>query len=279
MERGFLRWPGFKRKAITLSYDDAVIFDKRLIEIMDKYGLKGTFNINSGVFSTGEGTRRLTKQAAYSLYANSNHEVAAHGAKHYSLSMIPDSMIVNEIIQDRIALEEMFGRIVQGMAYANGACNDAVVDTLKKTGIVYARTTESTEKFDLPTNWLKWPATCHHKNPRLMELAKIFIEAEEGQHAFRTPPMLFYLWGHSYEFNDMDNWDVIEKFADYVGNREDVWYATNGEIYDYVKAFDNLQFSANGTRVYNPSAIDVYICYFKQKYLVPSGKTIEINLK
>ena len=81
MERGFLRWPGFKRKAITLSYDDAVIFDKRLIEIMDKYGLKGTFNINSGVFSTGEGTRRLTKQAAYSLYANSNDTFTSSSKK------------------------------------------------------------------------------------------------------------------------------------------------------------------------------------------------------
>ena len=62
MNRNVMRWPGFLRKAVTLSYDDGVVFDKRLISIMDKYGLKGTFNINSGAFAKNEGERRLTKK-------------------------------------------------------------------------------------------------------------------------------------------------------------------------------------------------------------------------
>ena len=45
---------------------------------------------------------------------------------------------------------------------------------------------------------------------------------------------MFYLWGHSYEFDENDNRDVIEKFAEFVGGRDDIWYATNIEIYDYV---------------------------------------------
>ena len=88
MKYSFLRFPDFKRKSVTLSYDDGVMFDKRLMEIMDKHGLKGTFNINSGLFGKEPGGRRLTKEEAYELYANSSQEVAVHGFRHLSLTEV-----------------------------------------------------------------------------------------------------------------------------------------------------------------------------------------------
>lgn len=274
VKRNIMRWPGFRRKAVTLSYDDGTVFDKKLIEIMDKYGLKGTFNINSGEFGSG---RRLSKEDAYELYAGSPHEVAVHGVYHLALSLAPTARGVADVINDRVALEDMFGRPVCGMAYANGTYDDDAVEILRLSGIDYSRTTTATEKFDVPVDWLRMPATCHHKNPRLMELAEKFIEDEGGRNFWWSPPRLFYLWGHSYEFNDCDNWDIIEKFGEYIGNREDIWYATNGEIYDYVKAFDSLKFSANGKFVHNPSAIDVCIC-LKDDYLIPAGETVEVKV-
>ena len=63
-----------------------------------------------------------------------------------------------------------------------------------------------------------------------------------------------------------------------MGGRDDIWYATNGETYDYVEAFKSLRFSAEGTRVYNPSALDVYREWGRGKqYLIPSGKTVELD--
>ena len=41
------KWNG-KKKAFTLSFDDGIMQDARAIEILDKYGLKATFNLNSG---------------------------------------------------------------------------------------------------------------------------------------------------------------------------------------------------------------------------------------
>ena len=38
-------WNG-KMKAVTLSYDDGVAQDIRLIELLDRYGLRATFNLN-----------------------------------------------------------------------------------------------------------------------------------------------------------------------------------------------------------------------------------------
>lgn len=276
MNYTFLRFPGFRNKAVTLSYDDGVVYDKRLIEIMSANGLKGTFNINSGLFSE-DGKSRLTKAQALELYANSGNEVAVHGKYHLSLAEVDEAIAVNDVISDRMALEDMFGTVITGMAYANGSYSDKVVEILKNCGIDYSRTVISTEKFDIPEDWLRLPATCHHANPRLMELAHKFIEDEQARYYWSKKPRLFYLWGHSYEFNDENNWEIIEEFAEYIGNREDVWYATNGEIYRYVKAFDALQFSANGDMVYNPSAIDVYLNYHHREYVVRGGETIRID--
>jgi len=275
MSRIFMRFPGFKRKAVTLSYDDGVIFDEQLINIMRKNGLKGTFNISTGLLNEGN-PRRLTKENVVKLYTESGNEVAVHGKYHVSLADVPLAMAVDDVLKDRQTLEEWFDKIVIGMAYANGSFDDNVVDIVKKCGIEYARTTVSTEKFDIPENWLMIPTTCHHKNPRLMELAKKFIESPESKYYWSKKPQLFYLWGHSYEFNDEDNWEIIEEFAAYMGNRDNVWYATNGEIYNYVKAYDSLMWGADGKRVYNPSVYDIFINYYDNEYVIHPGDDVKI---
>jgi len=275
MGRIFMRFPGFKRKAVTLSYDDGVIFDEQLINIMRKNGLKGTFNISTGLLNEGN-PRRLTKENVVKLYTESGNEVAVHGKYHVSLADVPLAMAVDDVLKDRQTLEEWFDKIVIGMAYANGSFDDNVVDIVKKCGIEYARTTVSTEKFDIPENWLMIPTTCHHKNPRLMELAKKFIESPESKYYWSKKPQLFYLWGHSYEFNDEDNWEIIEEFATYMGNRDNVWYATNGEIYNYVKAYDSLMWGADGKRVYNPSVYDIFINYYDNEYVIHPGDDVKI---
>lgn len=279
--RRMLRFPDFKSKAVTLSYDDGVAQDKRLIAIMSKYGLKGTFNINGGMFGAEPTVDkgRMTADEALKLYTESGNEVAVHGYKHLSLAEVDSAVAINDVIEDRKTLETLFGKVIKGMAYANGSYNDEVVQILKLCGISYSRTVVSTEKFDLPTDWLKLPATCHHNNPRLMELAKQFVEEEKESYYWRRKPRLFYLWGHSYEFDNNDNWKVIEEFAAYVGGRENIWYATNGEIYEYVRAFDDLQFSADGTKVYNPSAIDVFIDCLSGQFKIPARQTIDLSVQ
>lgn len=264
----YLRFPGFKLKAVTLSYDDGVIYDEKLIEIMSRYGLKGTFNINSGLFGT---PKRLTKEEAVKLYGGSTQEVAVHGERHLSLAETEKSAAVYDVINDRINLEKLFGRIIKGMAYANGSFNDEAVEILKICGIYYARTTIPTGKFDMPDDWLRLKPTCHHQDPNLTEYVKRFIETDAA--ACRYKPRLFYLWGHSYEFNDNDNWHIIENFAKEIGGRNDIWYATNGEIYDYVKAFNSLVFSADGMIISNPTSADVYLynTMHNKEIMIPSG--------
>ena len=105
-----------------------------------------------------------------------------------------------------------------------------------------------------------------------MELAEEFVETE-----VRKTPLLFYLWGHSFEFDRDGNWDVIERFLTSVGGREEIWYATNLEIYDYVQAYSQLQFRMDGSMVRNPTAITVYFDVDGMVRKVESGETISIH--
>ena len=275
----YMRFPNGKAKALTLSYDDNVEQDIKFIDILNAHGLKCTFNLNSGgyteegtVYPEGEVHRRLTKTRATELYGGSGHEVAVHSVNHPFLEQLPASVAALEVLNDRLALEEQFGCIIRGMAYPYGTYSDELVEVLKNCGIVYSRTIKSTEKFDIPTDWLRLPATCHHNNPRLMELARSFVEAE-----YKRAPKLFYLWGHTYEFESNNNWKVIEEFAEYIGNRDDIWYATNIEIYEYIEDYKRLIYSANGKRVMNPTARSLYISTGKITYELRPGETITIE--
>ena len=265
----FLCFPNFKRKALTVSYDDGVTADERLVEIFNKYQIKGTFNLNSGLFSQAE-LGRIDLERALSLYLPNGHEVAAHGFKHLRLTDLGAAAAADEILTDVKNLETVFGVPIIGMAYAWGDYDGSAVEILKCSGIKYARTTHPTESFLLPKDWLRLEPTCHHTNPKLMELARRFVEEPAPSYPWGAP-WLFYLWGHSYEFDDNKNWGLLEEFCRYVSERNDVWYATNGEIYRYVQAYDRLEFSACGNFVYNPSAQDVYIEYFGRKYCVRAG--------
>lgn len=250
----YMRFPQGKAKALTLSYDDGIRQDLKLIEIMNKYGIKGTFNINSAFFGHskigehGEDRTRFTIEEAIECYNNGGHEVALHSSTHPSLDKIPHDMIAYEIIKDRETLEKIFGRIIKGMAYPMGTTNDEVVKVLKSCGVSYARTVEQTGKFDIPNDWLHMPATCHHNNPNLMAYAKDFVENNS-----QPLPRLFYVWGHAYEFDVQNNWDRIENFCKYVGGKEDIWYATNIEIYNYIEAYKQMKTSVNGKIIHNPT--------------------------
>lgn len=272
----FLRFPGFKRKAVTLSYDDGTLHDKKLVEIMQKYGLKGTFNLDSELFPAEPSNYKLSAEEAVELFNGAGMEVAVHGAKHLSLSEMDPAVATRDVLVDRENLEKIFGKIIRGMAYACGKYNSSVTEMLRHCGIDYARTTIATHSFALPTNWLELSPTCHHNDARLFELVDSFINTEEHSYFWRNKPMLFFLWGHSFEFKNNDNWDVIEKFGEKIGGRDDIWYATNGEIFSYVQAFNRLHFSTNLEYIENPSAIDVYVNIIGKERVVPAGQTIKI---
>jgi len=276
----YLRFPGGKAKALTFSYDDGVQQDVRLIEIFRKYGMRATFNINGGqfspegkVFPEGHVHRRLTERQVKEAYTEDVCEVACHAYQHPMLTDCDSAVVVDQVISDRKALEKLFGRQIHGMAYPFGPTNDTVVSCLKNCGIYYSRTTVSTEKFDMPTDWLRLPATCHHKNPKLMELAEKFIDLNTVKHG----PKVFYVWGHAYEFEEKNNWNVIEDFCEKMAGKDDIWYCTNMELYLAWRDYTRLECSADGSMIHNPSPRSVWIADNKGKiYEIKPFETVTV---
>lgn len=279
MKEMYLRFPGGKRKAFTLSYDDNITQDERLIELMKKYKIKGTFNLIPGwfasedaVFPEGETYINVTEKKALELYDNEFVEVANHGFRHGRMTAQPAIQKMEEIIECRKKLEKMFGRLVTGFAYPYGTYDGEVMTVLEKCGISYARTVCSTYDFNLPENWLELHPTCHHADEKLEGLTERFLTEKVSEN-----PYLFYVWGHTFEFDQQDNWEIIEQLLAKISGREDeIWYATNGEICEYHKAYQQLVFSAEADRIFNPTAVDLWIETGKKIYEVPAGKVTVI---
>lgn len=270
-EEKYMRFPQGKAKALSFSYDDGVAADKKLVKILDKYGLKATFNLNNLLFDCENWHGRMDEEETYKTFSGGKHEVAIHGARHIFLDKVPLAEAVNEVLQNRLYLENKFRKIVRGMAYAYNGYNDRIIDMLKGLGVAYARTTESSHGFGLPGDWLRLKPTCHHADAELNKLAdKFFKSSPNGEFKHREPGF-FLIWGHSYEFDDNNNWAVIEGLAKRAADTSDVWFATCGEVYEYCAAYNSLVFSLDGERVFNPSHIPVWLEIRGRVYEIPAG--------
>ena len=222
-------WNG-KKKALTFSYDDGVGQDKRLVEIFNRYDMKGTFNINTGIQSASskwvKGTveiRRLNVRDIKEVYKG--HEVAAHSLTHPHLELWDEETIENEMDQDMLNIERIFGHKPAGMAYPFGTYDEKTFKVLKKLGLGYARTVKSSENFEMQAELLEFSPTCHHNNKKLMELGRAFLELRP------ETPKLFYVWGHSFEFDTDDNWALIEEFCALMSGKDDIYYGTNADVF------------------------------------------------
>ena len=272
-----MRFPNFKLKALSLSFDDGLKTDERLVKIILDYGLKGTFNLNSGYMADKADQMRLDLEKACNLYLSSGMEVAVHGGYHVPVDKVDTAIAVNDLIRDRVSLEKIFGRVIKGMAYPLGSTDLNSKNVAKSCGFKYARTINDTEKFNLPEDWLMLNPTTSCANSKTLELIKEFVSLGESQYFWFNEPRFFCLWGHSFDFIAEKDWDKFIDFAKIVSNASDIWLATVGEVHDYVQAFERLEFSADGICVKNPSATDVYIKYYNGKnVVVPAGKTINL---
>lgn len=227
-----------KNKALTFSFDDGVVQDIRLIEIFNKYGVKATFNLNSGrlgvVSKTAivNGKKVVTNgvvcpQDVKQIYAG--HEVAVHTLVHPALCELNDNSVVYQVETDRKLLSELCGYEVVGMAYPGGPPNNdkRIQNIIKeRTGIKYARSYPSTHTFDLPNNLYEVESSVYFQNPeKMFELGEKFLKLKTDE------PKLFYVWGHSYELDqDKISWTCFEEFIKMMANKTDIFYGTNKEV-------------------------------------------------
>ena len=225
-----LFYPQWKDQAVTFSYDDGIEQDRKLVEIFNKYGMKATFNLNTGIQTPesnfeieGVYINRMKQEGLEELYRG--HEITTHGLTHAAPTGMTKEQLDKEFLTDMSNIERIYGTYPVGMAYAYGCVDDEVVKYLKSIGIKYGRTVEASHSFEIPKEPLKLKATCHHDDDMLFELAEKFLKAEPKE----NEQMLFYVWGHSYEFDVNNNWDRIEEFCKMMSGKADIFYGTNRE--------------------------------------------------
>lgn len=269
----FDRYAGGKHYAVTFSYDDGVADDRRLVEIFNKYGVKCTFNLFSANAESDK-SNCVTHDEIRTLYAG--HEIACHAYHHPHLERMTIKDQYDELIRDRETLERLGGRIVRGMAFPFGTYNADTLTAMKTAGIEYGRTTASTGALTIPDNFLTWHPTCHH-NESEKPINQLIYNIEKAP--WRAGGLL-YIWGHSYEFMQKDapvDFDEMERRVARLSACEyDIWFATNVEIMDYLKAQKELRVTADGKKFYNPTQIDVWASDGDAPVCFKAGETTEI---
>ena len=285
MRYTFMRFPEGKAKCVTLSYDDARKSDIRFSDLLEKYNLKCTFNINGEKFRNHV---YLTNDEIKTYLIDRGHEIAVHGYDHRASGHLRAIEGIRDVLDNRIEIEQTFGMIVRGMAYPDSGINyfknpdysyEKVKNYLTELDVAYARNTRPDgNEFKMPTDWHDWHPTAHHDHAKIFEFIDEFlnIDVSEDVYIAARKSRLFYLWGHSFEFDSKNNWEHGEEVLKRLSGHKDVWYATNGELYDYVQAYTQLKYSVDGKIIHNPTSQDIYLCYYGKQMLIPAGDIINV---
>ncbi len=257
-----------------MSYDDGRVQDRRLVEIFNKNGIRGTFHLNgTGFFenhSMVPDAEFVPLDEIAELYRG--HEISCHTWSHPYPESLPDAQMDFEIRENKRELEEHAGYIMRGMSYPFGSYSDSIIRICRAAGMMYSRAVRSTWAFDLPNDFMIWEPTCHHSElAEWKTLKKNFLAPLPGDKM-----RLLYVWGHSYEFDAAGNWDVIENFCTEFGGLDEIWYATNIEIYDYITALRSLVINGECTMAYNPSSVKLWLSVDDEPVVINPCETLKL---
>lgn len=230
---------GTPKKYFTISFDDGITQDRRIIEIYNKYNFKGTFFINTGLLGAnwtwvgqtlGDPSLshlRWTK-AELSTGIYDGQDVASHTLNHPSLKNYTKTQVIDEIDKDIDNIFGITGICPVGMAWPGGD-SEYTKTTMEiardNTSAKFARATTPTNRFNLPKSWLKWQPTCGISDGSVLKFAESFLKKEAES------DMLFYVWGHGYELDFFDKWDTLDQLIKMMTEAEDVICVTNSEFY------------------------------------------------
>lgn len=203
-------------KYFAFSIDDGTVYDETTIEIFNRYGIKGTFNLNSGlqdfVWYLGDlPIRRLPLYEYRSLY--DGHEVASHTLTHPYLDQCPDDVVVREVSEDINNLETIFEHEVTSFATPFETCGDREVWLISNyTKATNIRLSEIDESFKKPSDPYHIKVTALDIN-RALELIQEFINDDNAE--------LFVYAGHSYDFYVENTFNLLEELVKILVNNKD----------------------------------------------------------
>ena len=226
-------YPNGKKKAFNITYDDGVLQDERFVALLNRYGIKGTFNLNSQLMQeefcwthpNGMPVRRLSPERAKALYQG--HEIASHTLTHPYMHELSDEELYRQLKCDKENLEALFGRKVAGFAVPFDYYDERIANCAKACGFAYARTSECTGHFTPCADPFHWKTGIYHIDPRLPDFVAGFLNTGEEL-------ALCQIVGHSYDLDTENLWGTLELICAAVSKCDDIWFCTNAELVEYL---------------------------------------------
>ncbi len=227
---------------VTTSWDDGSILDLKLGELLTKYGIKGTFYIPCS-------SKRITPMQKVDLTAlAAGHEIGAHTVSHAHLTLIRPSEAKTEIEGSKIYLEDITGKKIKMFCYPFGEFNGDIKQIVKAAGFIGARTVKFNGLKNIPDPYEFGITTAasNHQSDESGEIARYSqavsikslsdweIKAKVLFDLAIAEGGIWHLWGHSWEIDDHNDWDKLERVLNYISHRPGVIYASNGETIDTV---------------------------------------------
>lgn len=200
------------RKLFLLSFDDGTVWDGRFVELLNRYGMKATFNLNSGLedfvwyFEETFPVRRQKLSETVEQYRG--HEVASHTLTHPWLNTLTPPQLSREVGEDCEALKKIFGLQEIGFGVPFTACGEREVNIIRKY-VSYIRLSEFADSFALPRDPYHIPIHGLYNDPEIREKIAAFAAND-------LPVSVFVLAGHSYEFEALDHWEYMEELLQYI---------------------------------------------------------------
>jgi peptidoglycan-N-acetylglucosamine deacetylase len=209
---------------ILQSWDDGIIDDVRLVELLRKYNATATFNLNIGLNENervlGWNHRgqkdvwRLGRKEMPELYEG--FEIAGHSMTHPRLTQCSDDQIQSEIYESRKILQDMFNQSITGFCYPFGDFDEKLKDILKDAGYTHARGIERADNVFPPKDPFEFNPHCHFKDENFYSIY---------ENAKKEGSEYFFFWGHSYEFFNENMWSEFEqKLQIFVNDSSNEWY-------------------------------------------------------
>jgi len=294
-------FPGGVNKAFNFTIDDGNIEDRRIIEIFNNHGIKGTFNLTPGWFSNVRPSPwHITSQEVRDgLY--DGHEVASHGFEHLnprweaSYKDITEQMWIEDLRQSREMLEDLGITDLRGFAFPDGAYSARhgfdMARILQEEGFVYARVLNNGSN-NLPNNFFHWHTTSWLDGQRE---PLVWVNQLNSVGAFINAPVqnnlqFFSILMHGFDVrvawaptnglppifqSEQEAWDAFEGLVELVANRNDIWSATFIEVYDYNRALERIV--VTDRRIINPSAIPVWVTFDGQPRKIEANSSINVQ--
>jgi hypothetical protein len=266
-------FPGGRSKAFNISYDDGVLQDIRFVELLNRYGLKGTFNLNYGLMrqnftwqhECGMTVRRIPEEQVVAVYAG--HEIASHSYSHPYFDNASEAEILKELGSDKFFLERLFGREVAGYATPFYFYSDLMADCVRHCGFAYARISEESNDYSIPEDFYRWRGSKFHWDDDLEDFVLGFLESDREL-------ALCQLVGHSYDLDVLNLWERMEQICRWVSESGDVWAATHIELVRYLRAMDKAAISE--CKISNLSESELWFRVDGKALVLQPGETLHI---